>query len=514
MKSDGSSAAGRRSFSEKMARNTAYNLFGAAWGMLLTFVTMPFIVHRMGTDQYGLLVLVMVVAGYFTFLDLGMGVAIIKYLAERRDGEAARERDGMMIGTALTANAVAGAIGAAALALGAVRMAAWVGVPDAIRHEAVSAFRICSLIFFINMLAAVFLAIPQSQQRFDVLNRMRVAVQTIQTAGIVGLLALGHGLMSVLWLFAATAMLSCVYYMLVSRRLMPRGTRFTPVFDTAAFRRLFSFGFYNTVSKIAALLINQLDRFLIGTMMAVGWISYYAAAAMPAGWILRIAMLAGPVMLPAASELESSGDTDRLRRLLVQGSRYILICCLPLTALLVVMPEQVLRLWMGAEFAERGAASMLLLAVGSCCQGAAMAPAMVLMGIGMARLIAVITLGAGAISTGLCILLIPRLGITGAAAAYAASMAAMVAPLYVYSCIRTRCGAVELLNNGIGRPLLAGAVNLGVLWIARSAAGGRAGLILVALAGVAVYAVALVVFKAVNADDIALAKSFLERGKT
>src|SRR5207244_13172807 len=57
------------------------------------FFLTPFVLGRLGVDGYALWVLVAAFAQYGTLLDLGIGGAIIKYVAEhtaRREGERAR----------------------------------------------------------------------------------------------------------------------------------------------------------------------------------------------------------------------------------------------------------------------------------------------------------------------------------------------------------------------------------------------------------------------------------------
>jgi O-antigen/teichoic acid export membrane protein len=69
--------------SESMARNTLLNLFGQLVPMMIGLVSIPLLIRHIGMERFGLLSLIWVVIGYFTFFDLGLGRAIIKLVAEK-----------------------------------------------------------------------------------------------------------------------------------------------------------------------------------------------------------------------------------------------------------------------------------------------------------------------------------------------------------------------------------------------------------------------------------------------
>ena len=48
----------------------------------LGIITTPYVVHKLGDSEYGIISIVMIFIGYLSFLDLGIGWAIIKFVAE------------------------------------------------------------------------------------------------------------------------------------------------------------------------------------------------------------------------------------------------------------------------------------------------------------------------------------------------------------------------------------------------------------------------------------------------
>jgi len=60
-----------------LAKNTVFNFIGQTIPALVAIVTIPYIIHGLGVERFGILSLVWVVLGYFNLFDLGLGRAVI-----------------------------------------------------------------------------------------------------------------------------------------------------------------------------------------------------------------------------------------------------------------------------------------------------------------------------------------------------------------------------------------------------------------------------------------------------
>ena len=72
----------KQSISEKIIRNTIFNIVGRFWGILVTLILMPYIVGHIGVEKYGVWAIVSVVTGYFGLLDFGIRDSFTKFIAE------------------------------------------------------------------------------------------------------------------------------------------------------------------------------------------------------------------------------------------------------------------------------------------------------------------------------------------------------------------------------------------------------------------------------------------------
>jgi O-antigen/teichoic acid export membrane protein len=512
--SEGATGLPPKRLSQKLINNVLYNVLGNVFTTLISLALMPYIVHKLGDYMYGVFSLAMAVVGYFTILDLGFGVAVIKYLAERGAG-GDEKRISRTLGTALTANIAAGSAGAIAMFFGAgyiashfFKTAHHAGMPPA---QAITAVKISAVIFLLSMVSALFLAIPQARQRFDLLNWLRVVTKLVQTLGMAAVLALGGTLSQVLYLYAAVTFLSFIYYYHVSRRILPAGCSLLPRFDSGSFKLLLSFGMFTTLSKVADLLAHMLAPLIIGAMLSANWVTYYALPGVLAGMIMLAASIIAPVIFPAASELDSSDARDKLKLLYTRSVKYCYTLTLPLFVVLVAMPHAIMRYWQGEIYARNGAAVLALLSAGGLFEALTTTPAMIIVGVGRPDIQAYFAIGAGVMNTALCFILIPRFGITGAAEAFAITAGVTAFLFFIFVGTKMKYRPVLIVRDSLASPTLAAGLSFASVWLLKAHVTGRLTLVAVAFAGGLVFLAGLVIFRAVGSEELNVLKSYLRK---
>src|ERR1044071_4221787 len=206
--------------SHRLISNAIYNLVPQVWFLGLTIFTTPFVLHRLGVDAYGILSIVTIVAGYLAFLDLGLNVAVIKFIAAH-DAKGERDEIRRVIQTALCVFLVMGLATAAALFFFSGSLARLLNTPENMQTEAASALRLSAISFGINLVMGVFSAIPRALQRFDLVNAFNLILGTLQILGTVLLLVSGLGLLAIVVWGCALSVVSLITYAAMGKRLLP-----------------------------------------------------------------------------------------------------------------------------------------------------------------------------------------------------------------------------------------------------------------------------------------------------
>jgi O-antigen/teichoic acid export membrane protein len=442
--------------SHTLIRNTLWNFASQGWFLLLVFFTTPYIVRKLGPDAYGVFSIVGVVIGYFAFLDLGLGQAVVKYVSEyyvQKDFKTIRE----IIGTAMAVYFLMGFIGAVLIAfLTGLLVTRVLKIPPGLINTTVFVFYISALGFFINMPLNVFGSIPRALQRFDITNKISIALGTLQLFLTVFLLRLGYFLQQIVVMNLLISFLSISIYVLVSRQLLPE-VYIKPAFNKTMFGKLFKFGGFVAISSATVQISTQLNKFIIGIFLPISYLTYYAV---PYGLASKVGIIPGSVstaIFPVFSELDSMNRRDSLKELYLRTTKYIVIATIPIIILLIIFAQKFLCFWIGSEFAQKSTLPLQIITAGTLLSCWAYAAVSGSQGLNRPDIPAKFQVAEACLNTGLCFLLIPRWGIVGAALAWS-SYRFIEIPLMIYivSHFLFKISLKQLFNYSFLKPLVVG----------------------------------------------------------
>jgi O-antigen/teichoic acid export membrane protein len=115
---------------------------------------------------------------------------------------------------------------------------------------------------------------------------------------------------------------------------------------------LFLFGGKTLIPNISSLLLNQTTSILIISYLGPAALALYSR---PRSLVYRVDVLVrkmAMVLVPTTSSLESKGDLDEIRQLVISSTRYSLYMALPIVLGLVIFGGPIMQLWMGSRYAN------------------------------------------------------------------------------------------------------------------------------------------------------------------
>ena len=245
---------------------------------------------------------------------------------------------------------------------------------------------------------------------------------------------------------------------------------------------------YGAPRAPAALLAQALfytDLFVLARYAVPAEYGVYAAA-VRIGQLLTLFLVSVNLMFgPFIADLHARGERDRLDRLYKLVTRWILTATLPILIVLVIVPESALRLF-GEGFAG-GRTALLILLAGQVANVATGSVGFILVMVGRTGWDLVVYAGSVAFDVLVAVLLIPRFGIEGAAAAGALTLAVSNAArlALVWRFLR-----IQPFTRSYLRLLLPAAVSAAAAWAVHTALRGAAwqlDLLLTALGAAVVY---------------------------
>jgi stage V sporulation protein B len=159
--------------------------------------------------------------------------------------------------------------------------------------------------------------------------------------------------------------------------------------------------------------VMQVDITLLGHFLSRGadvktadeWVAVYRACQLFAFLPYQLLLSITQVLFPMLARAKAAGDTEGVRRYVERGSRLAALACGMLVSVIVGLPTQLLAFAYSSEVAERGAATLRILALGQGAYAMLAIATTVLASLGKERLSATITLGALVTVVGACALL-------------------------------------------------------------------------------------------------------------
>jgi len=181
--------------------------------------------------------------------------------------------------------------------------------------------------------------------------------------------------------------------------------------DLISNRALLSYSLPLVLAGVIYSLVGQIDYFIIGHFLESADVGHYRVAYLLAGNLLIVLSALTPVFKPMIAEVHSDNLLIESRYQL--ATRWVTMFTLPIAITLILAPDMYLSILFTQEYAVAGS-SLIVLTVGYFLNAASGPEGMILEGLGHTRLTLFNTLVLVVINGVLDILLVPRLGITGA----------------------------------------------------------------------------------------------------
>lgn len=370
-----------------LVRNAFANLLGAVIPAAVALGTVPLVVKGLGDASYGLYSLVTAIVGYFAVIDINVTAGSVKYIAAfnaSRNQPEADERISETVFFGLFVYAALGLLGALGLYFGAHGLVTRVfSVPAALEGEAVATLRLAALGFFLGQLQSYLQSVPQSLMRYDIASRIEMLFGTGVPLLTVVVLMLGYGLYEVILLRVAASAINCLILWRCIRVLLPRLRYRRP--GAAIRRELLGFSAYSFLSRFATLSYAYADKLIIGALVGVTGLAYFTVASTLANRLLSLTYRLSGVLFPATSALAARGEIERLNRLYLKASRYVVFINASVLVLVAVFSYQILLYWMNPQFAQAGQVVLAVMALSNFIDSLTSLPSLVNDGMGHPR---------------------------------------------------------------------------------------------------------------------------------
>jgi O-antigen/teichoic acid export membrane protein len=357
--------------SRSLATSSASNLLLFFVNVVVTYFLSPVLVRTLGNAGYGLWEIVLSFAGYLGVMDLGVGPAIVRYVA-RLKAENNEEALQGVTSSGLVALSVAGLL--ALLLMSGLAFFPHIAIGarnDVGSHWFVAALCIGGTLC-VQFPGSLFSAYLMGQQKYLVINIWRVILTLSRLAILIHGLKRGY-LDPLVWLSLVTFLMTVVEYAVLA--LIAMRSAHSAMFRRASvsrdsLRELMTFGLNSSLLMAASRLQFMTVPILISHVLGTGMVVFFAIPNRLAAYANGIGIaLCSPIM-PYFSA-KSREPLEQNQAAWVSATRVIQILSLMMPVALLAVGPAFIRIWMGAEYATAAATILPFLCLAQFIEGLA-----------------------------------------------------------------------------------------------------------------------------------------------
>ena len=431
------------------------NWLAMATSMLLGFFLSPFVVHHLGDSSYGVWTVVVSIASYMTLLDLGLRGAVTRYVSRAYVLNQHEEASSAVSAGLLLRIGISAVVLAVSFVISRIAPSIF-HVPADLATAARWAILITGFNVCVSLTCGVFGGVLVGLHHFDVVSSITMAQTATRAICILWLLSHGHGIVALaLCELTAVVLGNSAIVWRCFRKYPQLRVRFGKP-DKAMVRELVLYGVWAAVLNLGQQLIYYSDNLVIAGFLSAAAVTTYAIGGNLVEYLRGVISSMTSTFTPLASSLEASGGEDRLRRLLIQGTRAAFCVALPIEIAFLLRGSTFIGLWMGPQYAAVSGHVLQILVVAQIFLNGSHTPTAILYGTSKHRINALWILAEAVANLVLSVILVRRMGVIGVAWGTlipSAAVALFLRPQFVCREIKLPFG--ELFWQGWIRPVLA-----------------------------------------------------------
>jgi O-antigen/teichoic acid export membrane protein len=358
-----------------IAANSAWSVAGDLAPMLLAFVAIPIVIHKLGVPEFGVLSVCWTVVGYMALFDLGLSRALTKLVADKL-ATVRGEEIPSLFWTCLLLTVGFGVLGGAVLGMAAPQLVRVLNIPQSLNAETRVVFQILALTVPLVILNSALQGFLAAYQRFDLIAAVRVPASATVFLCPLMVLPFSRSLVLIVALMLVTRVMATLAYFLLCAWVCP-GLFHEPRIARRHLRPLISFGGWVTVTNFVGPLMLYGDRFLVSALLSISAVAYYVTPYEAITKLLLIPSAVARAFYPAFAEAFSRSPA-RAVQLLGRGANLILMIIAPAVVVAATLGPAVLGLWLGPSFAAKSASVLRWLALGVLVNATACLPFMLI----------------------------------------------------------------------------------------------------------------------------------------
>ncbi len=338
---------GASRIARSMVRGTVATMIHRVVEAVVALFVLPYTLHRLGADAYGLWALFYSVTLYLNLADLGLAASLNRHFVSAME-KGNDEEKRAVFSTGLTF--MLGVTGLIAV-LGFGLESTFIGFfPDVseFNRAAPWVWRSMVLVLALGFITNYGRYLFFSTHRAGRLAMLNTVLALINAGTIVFVLGMGWGLIGLSAGVAGVGVLRCLLTFFLGVRGVPGWAFKLTAVSRETLRSMWTFGMTVQLSRIADVINTQFDRVLLGKVANLENVTHYDVGSKAANSANLLPTTLYYVIEPVAATFSSQGDNRRFTSLLHKSEKYMAMLALPIGVYLNLAAVFLLTLWLGS----------------------------------------------------------------------------------------------------------------------------------------------------------------------
>lgn len=297
----------------QFSRGLGSSWLATAATIVYSLLSVPIALRFLSVEEFGLFVLLLQVAGYFTLIEIGMSAATARVLVDHKDDPNGSSY-GSVILTGFCVFAVQGLIILVAGFLSAPWIIKLVGVPEKLAETATLLLRWLAGTSALAMAFKIYGSVLYANKRLDLIHAFIGGNVLFGLVLLAALLASGGGLVSLIWLFCAQSAVSVFLPIIACHQglLLPKkGSWGKP--SVARFRELFGFGKDIFLINVGNQVLEASQLIIVTRTMGLTAAAVWSVSTKLFGLVYQVVTKIQGTALVFFAEMMVRGERERLQ---------------------------------------------------------------------------------------------------------------------------------------------------------------------------------------------------------
>jgi len=340
---------------KQIVKNLFTNYIATAIGVALGIFLIPFLIHKLGKDAFGLIILAESTIALFEVATVSVRIALARYAAFSY----AQGRTEEFTGYLGTGRAIL-FVSSAFVLLGGLTVSLFFPsifrVPPGLAMDSRFLFFFVTLAFSASIPNIVFWSVLYARQRFDWINSSLSFGLIARAIGLFFLYSvlparfISLTTYGIVYLAMTLTQNGIIYF--GQRKVMPEVHIRVRDFRRQKVKEIISFSFHTAMGRVSSLLSNDALNVIINLFWGAIANTVYSIGCKFPLVINRLFTEATWTLTPTFTELAARDEKEKMKTLFFVYTKFMTILIVPPVLFLVLMARPIVHLWVGPGFEE------------------------------------------------------------------------------------------------------------------------------------------------------------------